>query len=68
MIIETKLKLKLTSTELCVLTDCQELLTEIATRVDEFVGEFNEIQLQSIDDAINTLMTLKDISEPYYEM
>lgn len=66
MIIETELKLKLTSNELCVLTDCQELLTRIAVRADELGGEFNEVQSGSIDDAIDVLTTLRDISEQYY--
>lgn len=66
MTVEAELKLKLTSNELCVLTDCQELLTEIATRADELGGEFSEVQLGSIDDTISTLMTLRDISEPCY--
>ena len=66
MIIETELKLKLTSNELCVLTDCQELLTRIATRADELGGEFNEVQSGSIDDAIDVLTALRDISEQYY--
>lgn len=66
MIIETELKLKLTSNELCVLADCQELLTRIAIRADELGGEFNEIQSGNIDDAINTITTLKDISDSYY--
>ena len=66
MIIETQLTLKLTSTELCVLADCQELLTKIMTRVDELGGEFDELQSARIDDAIDTLTTLKDISDQYY--
>ena len=66
MIIETKMELKLTSTELCVLQDCQELLTKIATRADELGGEFDEIESVDIDNAIDTLITLKDISEEYY--
>ncbi len=66
MIIETKIKLKLTSTEMCVLADCQELLTEIAERADELGGEFDEMQLADIDDALDTLMKLRDISEQYY--
>lgn len=66
MIIETKLNLKLTSTELCVLQDCQELLTKIAVQVDKLGGEFDEIESVDIDNAIDTLMTLSDISEEYY--
>ena len=66
MIIETKMKLKLTSNEMCVLADCQELLTEIAVRADELDGEFDEMQVADIDDAISTLMKLRDMSEPYY--
>lgn len=66
MIIETKIKLKLTSTELCVLQDCQELLTKIAVQADELGGEFDEIQSVDIDNAIDTLITLKDISDEYY--
>lgn len=66
MIIETELKLKLTGNELCVLTDCQELLTRIAIQADELNGEFDEIQSGSIDDAIDVLVKLKDISEQYY--
>lgn len=66
MIIETKMKLKLTSNEMCVLANCQELLTKIAVQADELGGEFDEIESVDIDNAIDTLMTLSDISEEYY--
>lgn len=66
MIIETKIKLKLTSTELRVLQDCQELLIKIAEQADELGGEFDEIGSADFDNAIDTLMTLSDISEEYY--
>ena len=65
MIIETKIKLKLTNTELCVLQDCQELLTKIAVQADELGGEFDEILSADIYNAIDTLITLKDISDEY---
>lgn len=66
MIIETKMKLKLTSNEMCVLADCQELLTEIAVQADELGGEFDEMQSADIDDTLSTLMKLRDMSELYY--
>lgn len=66
MIIETKIKLKLTSTELRVLQDCQELLIKIAEQADELGEEFDEIGSADFDNAIDTLMTLSDISEEYY--
>lgn len=66
MIIETKLILKLTDNEMKILKDCQELLIKIATEADELGGEFDEIQSESIDDASDTLMTLRDISEQYF--
>lgn len=65
MIIETELKLKLTTDERKTLVDCQELLIKIIRQADKLDGEFEEVQYGNIDDALNTLMTLSDISEEY---
>ena len=65
MIIETELKLKLTADERKTLVDCQELLIKIIRQADKLDGEFEEVQYGNIDDALNTLMTLSDISEEY---
>lgn len=65
MIIETELKLKLTTDERKTLADCQELLIKIIRQADKLDGEFEEVQYGNIDDALNTLMTLSDISEEY---
>lgn len=66
MIVETELKLKLTADERKTLVDCQELLIKIARQTDELDGEFDEVSDRSIDEALNTLMTLSDISEEYF--
>lgn len=63
MIIETELKLKLTTDERKTLVDCQELLIRIARQTDELDGEFEEVSNRSIDEALDTLMTLSDISD-----
>lgn len=63
MIIETELKLKLTTDERKTLVDCQELLIRIARQTDELDGEFEEVSTRSIDEALDTLMTLSDISD-----
>ena len=64
MIIETIYKLKLTSNEKEILDKCHALLEEIigGCRGDELS---NEVEIDSIVDASDTLLNLMDITEIY---
>lgn len=64
MIIETIYKLKLTSNEKEILDKCHALLEEIigGCRGDELS---NEVEIDSIVDASDTLLNLMDITEVY---
>jgi hypothetical protein len=66
MIIELEKKLKLTTKERQILKDCEFLLIEIAKVSDELSGEFIDIDDSDIDNAIDSLSIIYDMSEEYF--
>lgn len=66
MIIELEKKLKLTAKERQILKDCEFLLIKIAKESDEFGGEFVDIDDSDIDNAIDSLSIIYDMSEEYF--
>lgn len=66
MIIKLEKKLKLTAKERKILKDCEFLLIEIANASDELDGEFVDIDNSDIDNAIDSLSIIYDMSEEYF--
>ena len=66
MIIELEKKLKLTAKERQTLKDCEFLLIEIAKESDELEGEFVDIDDSDIDNVIDSLSIIYDMSEEYF--
>ena len=66
MIIELEKKLRLTAKERQILKDCEFLLTKITEVSDEIDGEFIDIDDSDIDNAIDSLSIIYDMSEEYF--
>ena len=66
MIIELEKKLKLTAKERQTLLDCEFLLMKIAKESNEIDGEFIDIDDSDIENTINSLSIIYDMSEEYF--
>lgn len=66
MIIELEKKLQLTAKERKILKDCEFLLIEISNASDELDGEFIDIDDSDIENTIDSLSIIYDMSEEYF--
>lgn len=66
MIVELEKKLKLTAKERQILKDCEFLLIKIANESEELSGYFVDIDDSDIENTIDSLSIIYDMSEEYF--
>ena len=66
MIVELEKKLKLTAKERQILKDCEFLLIKIANESEELSGSFVDIDDSDIENTIDSLSIIYDMSEEYF--